>query len=80
MNRILIVILMSAFLLSISASLFSESQGKIGYIDLSRSFDEYQKTKDFQNDQDLIRRPERKFFAECFWQATRKLGIDLKLR
>ena len=40
----------------------------------------FQKTKDFQNDQELIRRPERKFFIECFWQATKKLSLDLKVR
>ncbi|MFH1190529.1 MAG: TonB-dependent receptor [Candidatus Omnitrophota bacterium] len=40
----------------------------------------YQKTKDFQNDQDLIRRPERKFFVEVFWQATDKLSFDLRVR
>ncbi|MDD5495765.1 MAG: TonB-dependent receptor [Candidatus Omnitrophica bacterium] len=40
----------------------------------------YQKTKDFQNDQDLIRRPERKFFIECYWQATEKLSFDLRVR
>ncbi|GEM_PF-1856297 len=40
----------------------------------------YQKTKDFQNDQEMVRRPERKFFAECFWQATKKLSIEGKLR
>jgi len=47
MRKILTVILISAFLFSIAVPAFSESQGKIGYIDLSRSFDEYQKTKDF---------------------------------
>lgn len=40
----------------------------------------YQKTKDFQNDQEMIRRPERKFFIECFWQATKKLSFDLNIR
>lgn len=40
----------------------------------------YQKTKDFQNDQEMIRRPERKFFVECFWKATDKLNFDLRLR
>jgi vitamin B12 transporter len=40
----------------------------------------YQKTKDFQNDQDMIRRPERKVFVECFWQVIDRLSVDLRLR
>ena len=40
----------------------------------------FQKTKDFQNDQEMIRRPELKFFGECFWQATDKLSFDLRIR
>ena len=35
------------FLLSLTGSLFAQSEGKIGYVDLSRAFDEYEKTKDF---------------------------------
>ncbi len=38
----------------------------------------YQSTKDFQNDQELIRRPARKFYLETFWQATKKLSFDLR--
>jgi vitamin B12 transporter len=40
----------------------------------------YMKTKDFQNDQDMIRRPERKIFVECFWQATRDLSLEATVR
>ena len=40
----------------------------------------YQKTKDFQNDQEMIRRPERKFFVECFLQATKALSFDLRIK
>ncbi len=40
----------------------------------------YQKTKDFQYDQELPRRPERKFFIEGYWQATDKLSFDVRLR
>ncbi|MCM8791369.1 MAG: TonB-dependent receptor [Candidatus Omnitrophica bacterium] len=40
----------------------------------------YMKTKDFQNDQEMVRRPERKFFIECFWQATKALSFDLRMR
>lgn len=40
----------------------------------------YLKTKDFQNDQEMIRRPERKFFVECFWQASKALNFDLRIR
>ncbi len=50
MKKILAAILISAFLLSILAPAFSESQGKIGYIDLSKAFDEYQKTKDLDKE------------------------------
>jgi len=40
----------------------------------------YQKMKDFQNDQEMIRRPERKFFIEGFWQANKALNFDLRMR
>ena len=39
-----------AFLFLAAGNVFAESQGKIGYIDLSRAFDEYQKTKDFDKE------------------------------
>ena len=38
------------FLFLAAGNIFAESQGKIGYIDLSRSFDEYQKTKDLDKE------------------------------
>ncbi|MCX5692957.1 MAG: OmpH family outer membrane protein [Candidatus Omnitrophica bacterium] len=38
------------FLFLAAGNIFAEPQGKIGYIDLSRSFDEYQKTKDFDKE------------------------------
>jgi Skp family chaperone for outer membrane proteins len=46
------VVLISAiaFLFLAAGDVFAESQGKIGYIDLSRAFDEYQKTKDFDKE------------------------------
>ena len=40
----------------------------------------YQRTRDFQNDQEMIRRPERKLFVDCFWQATDKLSFNLDIR
>lgn len=45
MRKFLLFILVSLFLLS--GITFAQDAGKIGYVDLSRSFDEYQKTKDF---------------------------------
>ncbi len=48
MRKVLILILVCMFLFS--GTIFAESQGKTGYVDLSRSFDEYQKTKDFDRD------------------------------
>lgn len=39
----------------------------------------YQKTKDFQTDQELPRRPGNKFFVECFWQATKKLSFESRV-
>lgn len=78
MNRALIVILISAFLLSISLPAFSESQGKIGYIDLSRSFDEYQKTKDLDKELEGkgdMKQDER----ERLVQEIRKMREELEL-
>ena len=45
MKRVLIVTLISIFFLSAVA--LAQSESKIGYVDLSMAFDEYQKTKDF---------------------------------
>ena len=50
MKNLFIGILAGIFIFCIPAQLFAESQGKIGYIDLSRSFDEYQKTKDLDKE------------------------------
>lgn len=40
----------------------------------------YLKTKNTQTDGDLLRRPERKFFAECYWKAVKNLSIDMRVR
>jgi vitamin B12 transporter len=40
----------------------------------------YQKTKDFQNDQEMIRRPERKFFVEVLWKITERLSLNANVR
>lgn len=47
MRRLLLLTLTSIFLLSISEAVYSQSDRKIGFVDLSKAFDEYQKTKDF---------------------------------
>lgn len=78
MRKILTAILISTFLLSISVPAFSESQGKIGYIDLSRSFDEYQKTKDFDKELEGkgdLKQQER----EKLVQDVRKMRGELEL-
>lgn len=78
MNRALIVILISVSLFSISLPAFSESQSKIGYIDLSRSFDEYQKTKDLDKELEAkgdMKQQER----EKVVQEIRKMREELEL-
>lgn len=45
MKKGLVLTLITIFLFSVPA--FAQADGKIGYVDLSRAFDEYQKTKDF---------------------------------
>lgn len=45
MRKFLVVTLSIIFLLS--GTVFAQSEGKIGFVDLSKAFDEYQKTKDF---------------------------------
>lgn len=47
MKRFLSVFLFTMFLISVSGSAFAQAAGKVGFVDLSRAFDEYQKTKDF---------------------------------
>lgn len=78
MRKILTVILIVAFLFSISAPAFSESQGKIGYIDLSRSFDEYQKTKDFDKELEAKGDMKQKD-REKVVQEIRKMREELEL-
>lgn len=46
MKRFFMFTLAGIFLLSIAAIAFAQSEPKIGFVDLSRAFDEYQKTKD----------------------------------
>jgi len=78
MRKILTVILIGAFLFSISVPAFSESQGKIGYIDLSRSFDEYQKTKDFDKELEAKGDMKQKD-RENVVQEIRKMREELEL-
>lgn len=47
MRRILGFTLMGIFLFSVIGIAFAQSEKKIGFVDLSRAFDEYEKTKDF---------------------------------
>jgi len=78
MKKLFIVILASIFISCMQAPLFAESQGKIGYIDLSRSFDEYQKTKDF--DKELEGKGDMKQNErEKLVQEIRKMREELEL-
>ena len=66
------------FLFLAAGNIFAESQGKIGYIDLSRSFDEYQKTKDFDKELEGkgdLKQQER----EKLVQDVRKMRGELEL-
>ena len=47
MRRFLVFGLIGIFVLFLSGIAFAQSEQKIGFVDLSRAFDEYQKTKDF---------------------------------
>src|SRR3989338_11046679 len=47
MKKFLRVTLTGIFLLSVAGTVFAQSEEKIGLVDLSKAFDEYQKTKDF---------------------------------
>ncbi len=47
MKKILVIGLVSIMLLSVAGTVLAQSESKIGFVDLSRSFDEYKKTKDF---------------------------------
>ena len=78
MKKLFLFILVGIFVLCAAAPLFAESQGKIGYIDLSRSFDEYQKTKDFDKDLESkgdMKQGER----EKLVQEIRKMREELEL-
>ena len=47
MRSSLLFSLIVIVLLSLTGIAFAQSEGKIGYVDLSKAFDEYEKTKDF---------------------------------
>jgi len=71
-------ILVFVSLFSATPIAFAESQGKIGYIDLSRSFDEYQKTKDLDKELESkgdMKQKER----EKVVQDIRKMREELEL-
>jgi len=78
MKKILIGILGFIFIFLFAGQGFAEPQGKIGYIDLSRSFDEYQKTKDF--DKELEKKGDMKQDErEKLVQEVRKMREELEL-
>jgi outer membrane protein len=73
---IVVIVFISLFFAAGNA--LAESQGKIGYIDLSRSFDEYQKTKDFDKELEGkgdMKQDER----EKLVQEIRKMREELEL-
>lgn len=47
MRKFLAITLIGIFALSITVTAIAQSEDKIGFVDLSRAFDEYKKTKDF---------------------------------
>jgi len=78
MKKILLVSLIIIFLFSVSGAAIAESQAKIGYIDLSRSFDEYQKTKDLDKELEAkgdMKQKER----EKVVQEIRKMREELEM-
>ncbi|MDO8603327.1 MAG: OmpH family outer membrane protein [Candidatus Omnitrophota bacterium] len=78
MKKIFIGVLGVIFLSLFISVGFAESQGKIGYIDLSRSFDEYQKTKDL--DKELEAKGDMKQQdREKVVQEIRKMRQELEL-
>ena len=78
MKKLFVIILVCIFISTMAMPLFAETQGKIGYIDLSRSFDEYQKTKDF--DKELEKKGDMKQEErEKLVQDIRKMRGELEL-
>jgi len=79
MKKYLISIYIIAIsIFSILQVVSAELQGRIGYIDLSRSFDEYQKTKDF--DKQLEKKGDMKQQErEKLVQEIRKMREELEL-
>ena len=78
MKNFLTISLISVFLFCVSSIAIAENSGKIGYIDLSKSFDEYQKTKDF--DKELEKKGDMKQGErEKLVQDVRKMREELEL-
>ena len=47
MRKFLLFSIITIFLFLLTGTLFAQSEGSVGYVDLSRAFDEYEKTKNF---------------------------------
>lgn len=78
MRRLLIVICVSISLVSVATRLFAQEAGKIAVVDLSRAFDEYQKTKDF--DKTLEKRGDvKQQQREDLVKDIRKMRDELEL-
>ena len=72
------IFIIGVFLFLAAGNVIAESQGKIGYIDLSKAFDEYQKTKDF--DKELEGKGDMKQKdREKVVQEIRKMREELEL-
>lgn len=50
MRKIYSIVLTGILLVFFSAVTFAQTDSKVGFVDLSRTFDEYQKTKDFDKE------------------------------
>jgi outer membrane protein len=50
MKKFFAVGLIGIFIFSFAGISFCQAESKVGFVDLSRAFDEYQKTKDFDKD------------------------------
>ena len=78
MRQFFLLTLTGILLLSISVAALAQSAGKVGFVDLSRAFDEYQKTKGF--DKELEKKGDLKQEQrEKLVKEIRKMRDELEL-
>jgi outer membrane protein len=78
MKKIIFILMLVCLLSFARAAVFAEGEGRIGLVDLSKAFDEYQKTKDFDKSLDTKGEAKQKE-REVLVKEIRKMRDEIEL-